>query len=165
MTRACAHEDAVLAAALDSTAVMPDDVAAHLESCDSCRDLHTIASALQDDNAVALAEAHVPSAGQTWWRAELRARQEATALATRPITVATGIAAAAVIGLLASLTGVLAWWLQDSVGNPTGFQAVAELMAGTAWGEPTGLRLAIWLCAGAMLVATPVLLYVAMRDE
>ena len=165
MMRACAHEDAVLTAALDSTGVMPDDVVAHLGSCDSCRDLHTIASALQDDNAVALAEAHVPSAGQTWWRAELRARQEATALATRPITVATGIAAAAVIGLLASLTGVVAWWLQDTMGTPTAFQAVAELMVASAWGEPTGLRLAVWLCAGAMLVATPVLLYVALRDE
>jgi len=155
MMRACAHEDAVLTAALDSTGAVPDDVVAHLGSCDSCRNLHTIASALQDDNAVALAEAHVPSAGQTWWRAELRSRQEATALATRPITVATGIAAAAIIGLLASLTGVLAWWLQDTM----------VLMVASAWGEPTGLRLAVWLCAGAMLVATPVLLYVALRDE
>ena len=165
MRRACAHEDAVLAAALDATRATPDDLAAHLEACDSCRDLHTIASALHDDNAVALAEAHVPSAGQAWWRAELRARQEATALAARPITVATGIAAAAVVGLLASLTGVLAWWLQDWLGKSTVLQALADLMVVGAWGAPTGLRLAIWLCAGAMLVATPVLLYVALRDE
>ena len=151
--RACAHEDAVIAAALDATGVVPGDVAAHLRSCDSCRDLHTIASAIHDDNAVALAEAHVPSAGQVWWRAELRARQAATALAARPITVATGVAAAAIIGLLASLTGVLAWWLQD------------WLAAVGTWDSPTGLRLAVWLCAGAMLVATPVLLYVALRDE
>ena len=83
MRRACAHEDAVLAAALDTTRATPDAVLAHLEACDSCRDLHTIASALHDDHAMALAEAHVPSAGQAWWRAELRARQEATALAAR----------------------------------------------------------------------------------
>jgi len=79
MRRACAHEDAVLVAALDTTRATPDAVLAHLEACDSCRDLHTIASALHDDHAMALAEAHVPSAGQAWWRAELRARQEATA--------------------------------------------------------------------------------------
>jgi len=165
MRRACAHEDAILAAALDATRMAPDDVVAHLEACDSCRDLHTIASALHDDHAVALAEARVPSAGQAWWRAELRARQEATALAARPITVATGIAAAAVIGLLASLTGVLAWWLQDGLGQSTVLQALGHVLVAGPWGAPTGLRLAVWLCAGAMLVATPVLLYVALRDE
>jgi hypothetical protein len=107
----------------------------------------------------------VASAGQAWWRAELRARQEATALAARPITVATGIAAAALIGLLVSLTGVLAWWLEDSRVSSTTIQAVADLMVASTWGAPTGLRVAIWLCAGAMLVATPLLLYVALRDE
>ncbi len=66
---------------------------------------------------------------------------------------------------MASLTGVLAWWLQDAMGPSTVLQAVADLMVASAWGEPTGLRLAVWLCAGAMLVATPVLLYVALRDE
>ena len=163
--RDCAHEDAVLAAALDPASAAPADVTAHLASCDSCREFHTIASALHDDNAVALAEARVPSAGQAWWRAELRARQEAAELAARPITVATAIAAAALIGLMASLTGALAWWLQGSSGMSTTLHAIAELMLAGAWGEPTGVRLAIWLCAGAMLVATPVLLYVALRDE
>ncbi len=93
--------------------------------CDSCRDLHTIASALQDDQAEALAEARVPSAGQAWWRAELRARQEAAAVADRPITVATGLAAASLVGLLASVAGVLGWWLQDWLGMPAALQSVA----------------------------------------
>ena len=165
MHRVCPREDDVLAAALDTSHAMPEDLAAHLDECGGCHDLHTIASALHDDHAVALAEAHVPSAGQAWWRAELRARQEATALAGRPIAVATGIAAAALIGLLASLTGVLAWWVQDSPITLASVEAVADLLLGAAWGEFTGLRLVLWLCAGAMLVATPVLLYVALRDE
>jgi hypothetical protein len=163
--RGCPLEEAVSAAARDIGRAMPDNLVVHLEACDGCRDLHIVASALHDEHAVALAEAHVPSAGQVWWRAELRAHQEATALAARPITVATGIAAAAVIGLLASLTGVLTWWLQGSPIKATTMQAVADLLVGSAWGEFTELRLAVWLCAGAMLVATPVLLYVALRDE
>ena len=176
MRRACAFEDAVLSDALDTTRATADDLVAHLDACEGCRDLHAIASALHDDHAVALAEAHVPSAGQVWWRAELRARQEATTLAARPITVATGIAAAAIIGLLASLTGALAWWLQDSPAftlratadkpiTGSAMEAVANLLLGAAGGEFTGLRLVIWLCAGAMLIATPVLLYMAFRDE
>lgn len=163
--RTCAFEDAVLAAALDTARATPEDVAAHLGTCDACRDLHTIASALHDELAVAVAEAHVPSAGQVWWRSELRARQEATALAARPITVATGIAAAVVVGLLASLTGVLAWWLEDSPATSTLRRAMSDLVVGGAWGEFSGLRLVVWLCAGVMLIATPVLLYMALRDE
>jgi predicted anti-sigma-YlaC factor YlaD len=163
--RPCAREDAVLAAALDTMRAAPTDVVEHLESCDHCRDLHRIASALHDEHAVAPAEAHVPSAGQAWWRAELRARQEATAIAARPITIATGIAAASLIGLLASLTGVLAFWLQDRLVSTSVLEAASNLLA-VAGGTPaTGLRLAIWICAGALLLATPLLLYVALRDE
>ncbi len=164
--RACAHEDAVLAAALAAPrAPLPADLAAHLAGCDGCRDLHTIASALQDDHAEALAEARVPSAGQAWWRAELRARQEAAATAARPITVATGLAVASLIGVLASLTGALAWWLQDWSVIPAALPAAAGSVASAALSAPTGLRLALWLVAGVLLVATPVMLYVALRDE
>lgn len=164
--RPCLQEDAVLAAALEAPrAPLTPDLAAHLADCDSCRDLHTIASALQDDQAEALAEARVPSAGQAWWRAELRARQEATAVATRPITVATGLAAACLVGLLASVAGVLSWWLRDWLVMPAGVQSVAAGLGTAAESAPTSLRLALWLVAGVLLVATPVMLYVATRDE
>ena len=56
--------------------------------------------------------------------------------------------------------------LMRAVPRPlVGLSLAIVLMVASAWGEPTGLRLAVWLCAGAMLVATPVLLYVALRDE
>jgi len=165
-SRPCSHEDAVLAAALESPrAPLTADLSAHLAGCDSCRDLHTIASALQDDQAEALAEARVPSAGQTWWRAELRARQEATTVATRPITVATGLAAACLIGVLASVAGVLGWWLQDSLAVPAAIQSMAGTLAAAAWSAPMSLRIALWLVAGALFVATPIMLYVALHDE
>jgi predicted anti-sigma-YlaC factor YlaD len=164
--RTCAHEGAVLAAALAAPrAPLPDDLAAHLAGCDGCRDLHTIASALHDDQAEALADARVPSAGQAWWRAELRARQEAAATAARPITVATGLAIASLVGVFASLTGVLAWWLQEWLVIPAALPAATYSVASAALSAPTGLRLALWLVAGVLLVATPVLLYVALRDE
>ena len=161
----CTREDAVLAAALDGRrGPLGDELAEHLAGCDSCRDLHTIASALQDDQADALAEARVPSAGQAWWRAEIRARQEAAMVAARPITIATGLAAACLIGLLASLAGVLAWWLQNSVAAPAAHVLGSSLTVAT-WGAPTGMRLLVWLVTGALLVATPLVLYVALREE
>lgn len=164
--RPCLHEDAVLAAALEAPrAPLTADLVAHLAGCDGCRDLHTIASALHDDQADALAEARLPSAGQTWWRAELRARQEATTVATRPITVATGLAAACLVGLLASAVGTLGWWLQDWMVMPAAVRAVAEGLGSAAWSAPTGLRLASCLVVGGLCVATPFVLYVALRDE
>lgn len=164
--RPCRHEDAVLAAAIEAPrAPLTADLASHLAECDDCRNLHTIASALQDDQVEALAEARVPSAGQAWWRAEIRARQDAAAAAARPITVATGLAAACLIGLLASVAGVLGWWLQDSLAMPAAVEAVASTLAAATWSAPTGLRVALWLVAGALLVATPVMLYVALHDE
>lgn len=162
---ACHREDAVLAAALETPrAPLSDELAAHLAQCDDCRNLHTIASALHDDHAAALADARVPSAGQTWWRAELRARQEAAALAARPITVVSGLAAACLVGALASVAGVLVWWLQGALVSPA-----AQMLVGTTSmsAEPgySVLRLAVWLTVAALLVAMPVLLYVALREE
>lgn len=161
---ACTREDAVLAAALDAPRErLSAELADHLAACDSCRDLHSIASALQDAQAAALAEAHVPSAGQVWWRAEIRARQEAAAAATRPITVATGLAAACLVGVLVSVAGLLAWWLQVSLAPAA--QVLGSGMTAVTWAVPTGMRLLLWLVAGILCVATPLVLYVAFREE
>ena len=166
MRRGCPREDAVLAAALEaSDAPMPSELADHLAACEKCRDLHVIASALQDDHASELAEARVPSAGQTWWRAELRARQEAAVVAARPITVVTGVAIACLVGLLASVTGVIAWWLRDSLGTPAAQWLTSEASAVSAWALPDGARVLLWLVAGVLLLATPVVLYMAFREE
>ena len=161
----CLREEAVLAAALETPrGPLSDELTAHLATCESCRDLHTIASALQDDQAEALAEARVPSAGQAWWRAEIRARQEAAAVASRPITIATGLAAACLIGVLASVAGVLVWWLQDSLAGPAA-HVLANGLSGAPWAVPTGMRLLLWLVAAVLCVATPLVLYVALREE
>ncbi len=164
--RGCGCEDMVLAAALDAPRTpASDDVTSHLDACESCRELFTVAAALRCDGAEALAAARVPSAGQAWWRAELRSRQEAAVVASRPITVATGLAVASLIGVLASLTGVLAWWWQDALALPAAVLAVASSVTAVSWAVPTGVRLAVWLVAGVLLVATPLVLYLAVREE
>ncbi len=86
-------------------------------------------------------------------------------IAARPITVATGLAAASLIGLLASLTGVLAWWLQDWASMAAVVRAVTDVLPAVPWGAPTFLSVALWLCGGALALATPVLLYVALTEE
>lgn len=78
------------------------DLAAHTRTCAICRDVAAVAGALHDEGDAAWREARVPSAAHVWWRAQVRARQEAAAAAARPIAVAQGVAAASAAGLAAA---------------------------------------------------------------
>lgn len=164
MSRPCACEDQVLAVVAASTPTLPASLAAHVAACEDCRVLLALASGLREEHALAMAAARVPSAGQVWWRAELRARQEAAMAATRPITFATGLAAAALAGLLVSVGGALAWWLRERVvalGRHFDWLPTAPL---SDWPAPGGVWLAVLLVVGVMVVATPLVLYAATRD-
>lgn len=164
MTRSCRHEPAVLEAARASerTAVA-DDIQAHLAACDDCRLSFALVVSLQDQRAQALSDARVPSAGQVWWRAELRARQDAAAAVARPITLATGLAAAAVIGVVVSLFGVLGWWARAWLATTLARLSWPEAATQAAWSG--GTWLAVGLALAMLLVATPLVLYVASREE
>ena len=105
----CAREteivDAIAAGQWPDAA--PETLRAHVASCPVCADLALAASALHDDAAVAnQAPMALPSAGQVWWRAELRARHEAARLAQRPVLAVQVVAA--VVVLAALVTGVRA---------------------------------------------------------
>ena len=165
MTRTCRHEDAVVAAALAGDG-LDAQLAAHITGCANCREVQALVSVLHDDRTDALAHAQVPSAGLVWWKATLRARHEDATRATRPITVVAAVTAAAVAGLLVSVAGLLAWWMQDALAAQPVVQALAAAIStNDPAGAVSGVRLAVWLVAGALLVATPLLLYVALRDE
>ena len=81
----------------------PDDLRAHADACPVCADLVVVAAALHREMDEATHEAHVPTSGQVWWRAAMRRRTEAAAVAARPITLAQGVAGACAAGALAAL--------------------------------------------------------------
>ena len=64
-----------------------------------------VAYAIAAEAALARQEATPPSSAIVWWRAQLRARQEATQAAERPITIVHGLAIACGAGLALSLIG------------------------------------------------------------
>jgi hypothetical protein len=64
-----------------------------------------VAEAIAAEAALAHREATPPSSAIVWWRAQLRARQEAAQTAGRPITVVHGLAIACAAGLALSLIG------------------------------------------------------------
>ena len=61
-----------------------------------------IAEAIAAEAAFARTEAAPPSSAIVWWRAQMRARQEAALAAERPITIVHGLAIAAGAGLALS---------------------------------------------------------------
>ncbi len=64
--------------------------------------------ALRAEYEDACRDAPLPAAGTVWWRATIRARADAARTAERPITAWQGVAAAAVLGVVAGLGGA-AW--------------------------------------------------------
>ncbi len=79
------------------------DLAAHVKGCAPCRDLVAVVTALSGGQEAAWTEARVPSSTMVWWRAQVKAREEAARSAVRPIAFAQGVAAACAVWIVVSL--------------------------------------------------------------
>ena len=146
----CRFEADVLAAvAAGSWDHAPEELRAHVTTCGTCSDLALVSQLLKTDHAAMVAEANVPSAGQVWWRAQMRARAEAAETAARPLFVAQAVACAAVVGALVALVT----WLW-----PTGGWHFVST-------PPSDLSLSAWVAIGAWLVLAPVALYLVFARD
>ena len=146
----CRYEADVLAAvAAGSWDHAPDELKAHVTACRTCSDLALVSQLLKTDHAAMVAEANVPSAGQVWWRAQMRARAEAAEAAARPLFVAQAVACAAVIGVLVALVT----WLWPA----GGWHFVST--------PPSEMSLTAWVAIGAWLVIAPVALYLVFARD
>jgi hypothetical protein len=150
MANECLREPDVIDAVV--SARWPDrvdaELAAHVQTCEVCRDLATVVQAMRRDHDDVWKEANVPSSGQVWWRAELRARHEAIRAASQPITVAQSVAATLVLGV-ALLFGLWGWG--------TVLQSVQVLW--TTWYVPLLVGL------GALVLLVTPILYLVLSDE
>jgi hypothetical protein len=120
----CERESGVIAAVTSGRwASADDELRQHVASCEACSDARRMAETLRALERETLADTRLPSAGQVWWRAQLRARREARDAAARPLLVAQGLGAAVVIGLIAALvswqwpamSGLAAAWLRQPI--------------------------------------------------
>ena len=132
------------------------DLRDHVASCAICADVLTVAAAMQDDHDAAWKEASVPSSGQMWWRAELRARQEAIRDASRPVTIAQGVAVVLAL-VVAGGAGWFAW--------PAAREIVSSLPAPNLAALSIALPLPLIVALGALLIAAPLALFVVLSDE
>lgn len=114
-----------------------------------------VREAIAADASSARREASPPSSAIVWWRAQMRARQEATRAVERPLTIVHAIAIACGLGLLLSIAGVAVALLEGWVGPVS----LATIDLTSRW---------ITLPATAMLVSalvTSVVVYVIFADE
>jgi hypothetical protein len=111
----CPREDDVLL--MVSTGRWPSGAPAelreHATDCQVCAELGAAAAAIGVE-AAGPAPA-LPTAGTVWWRAQLRARQDAAAKVARPITAAQMLALAALVGAAGAVFGATTEWFQRSL--------------------------------------------------
>jgi hypothetical protein len=89
-----------------------------------------VAGAIAAEAALARTEAAPPSSAIVWWRAQMRARQEAALAASRPITIVHAIAIAAGAGLMLSAIGYAVAGVKGSTGWVAGvYQSLAAAAA------------------------------------
>jgi hypothetical protein len=121
----------------------------HVSSCGICSEVAMVSALYRDEYASAMDQVRVPSAGLVWWKAELRARREAVRVASRPITLVTGIAGAGTIAVLAALL--------------LGYSKQIDLAAVSAFF--LALPMVLWLALAVILAVTPIALYFVYSDE
>jgi len=145
------------------------ELRAHVAACATCAEIAAVAPALRDDFVDACRHAHVPAAGQVWWRAAVRARLDTAESAARPMTWMHGLAGAGAAGLLLALVAI-AWPSVLGYAAPAftsllpragAIDARVSAPVMTLLRQMVPLLVVVALC---MLVA-PVAVYLATSDE
>jgi hypothetical protein len=185
--RTCAHETEVVQAVLSRQwpEACDPSLRAHAAACPVCREVVAVSALLREDyeqgrDTIARRDVPLPSAGQIWWRAAVRARADAERTATRPLVWGYGAVAACAIGLMVAGIGALWPPLRPAAGQalwPALLPALDRVASLAWWVPPSTLtaadavlaalkaQLPFVLGVAAFLVAMPVAIYLALRDE
>jgi hypothetical protein len=136
----------------------------HVAGCQMCSDLVDSVGPLLSDRADLSHGGHLPSSGVMWWRAQMRARQEATREAARPITIAqtVGFACIAVLAAVAIawVSPVIRTWAVESTVNLAAIVGGVEIRGGVL--SQSWLLL---LMACVWLVLAPLAIYFAVAED
>lgn len=142
-----------------------DDLRQHVASCAICADLVEVVRPLLDEGEHATEEARLPPANVVWWRAQIRARNEAARAATWPLTLAHGAAVASVVAVAIGLA-ITAWarldgWRESLRSFAFYVQSIEMPLPGFVAQHAVGLALVAATC----LIVAPLVVYFAVSDE
>jgi hypothetical protein len=145
-----------------------DELRDHVAACDVCADVAVAAEALQDARDHEWGEARVPPSGRVWWRAEMRARQEAAHKAAQPITIAQGLAGACAAGLVLAYIEIV--WLRfsslaDLMTSLKEFISAGQLEIASLSASMPQLGWQLAVAIGAWILLVPIALYLVLSEE
>jgi hypothetical protein len=137
------------------------ELRAHVAQCAVCADIAAVAVAMHDDRDAAFAEAaHLPSADIVWFRAQSRARADASREAARPIAVMQALGLAGATGIISALIGIVAYWVWQRAewfsalpSYAIGFDVMSFAIRG------------VLLAVGLWLILAPVAVYLVASDD
>ncbi len=130
---------------------------AHAVDCKVCRELVEVASVLRLDRDAMHEGMNLPSAGQVWWRAAIRARLEASQRVARPFSWLFGASLACAAGLAIALIQLL--WSPVQTAWGLVLPTLKDLAPLTAFGG------GVLLGAAACLLLAPLALYFVLSDD
>ena len=165
----CPREQEVVDAMLPSGQLAEaSELQQHVTGCESCRELQEVMTMLRADQT-RVEDVSLPSSGQIWWRAAVRARMEAARTAARPVGWAQGATAASLFGILCAAT-VLAWPFMQRVFDATTGRLAAGLDTSALQALPVmaAIQNSLPLAFGvvAVVVIAPLLvLYFALAGD
>jgi hypothetical protein len=151
-----------------------ESLRAHTAECSVCKELVDVTSMMRLDHEGLHEEMSLPSAGQVWWRAAIRARLEASQRVAQPLSWIFGISMACAAGLAIAVVQLL-WspvqlaWGTSSPGAWFAWFGVADfarlLPALQDLAPLTITGMLVFLVATACLLLAPLALYFALSDE
>jgi predicted anti-sigma-YlaC factor YlaD len=113
----CEFAEEVLAAVIESRwpENADDQLRVHVPACAICRETAMVAEAIGEARDAMRSSVAIPDSGRVWRMAQIRARREAIAAASRPITFVQMIAFACATGLLGACFGATSEWFQAAL--------------------------------------------------
>lgn len=136
---------------------------AHVSSCGICRELADVAEAVHSDAIESARAAEPPTSAIVWWRAQMRARQEAAHAADRPMTIAHALAVAAGCGLTLALMSTVVPWLRPFLADLLESAGILGTLPALGLTLQWGLILPAALFV--TLILAPVALYLVLADD
>ena len=146
-----------------------EELKTHVAACAICADVVEVASGVLDVRDAEPGDMRIPSSAVMWWRAQMRARQEAASEAARPVNVAQVVALVSVAALTVGALVALSPWFGGLIGGWISGVRDAALTDMAAMRAPSALLAGGWmvpaLMIGVWLVLAPVAIYFAVADD
>lgn len=144
----------------------------HVASCSICSDVVAVVGPLTASHDEIWPEIQVPSSATVWWRAQLRAQQEAARKAARPITIVQVAASvAALVVIVVTAYAIRPWLPAFTFGLPelpTLSVSLPRIALPEVPSSISEIGLWSWMAIGAFLswaVIAPLVIYFATAEE